>query len=170
MQQKSDGQNKSETKLNSSQRVKLSNQPSQDIISMSQGQTPMDCVLSENKEQEQDGNISLKGSQDAINDKFDDPTNHDDKNDIETNCLKKTIKKSRKSGNRAKSPSNHSISAIKGKRKHQRRHSANPGQTRSRYLQYRSNNPFSTDKTYIEIKVEKFSQIPVECQLNIGEV
>ena len=86
MQQKSDGQNKSETKLNSSQRVKLSNQPSQDIISMSQGQTPMDCVLSENKEQEQDGIKSNKGSQDAINDKFDDPTNHDDKNDIETNC------------------------------------------------------------------------------------
>ena len=80
------------------------------------------------------------------------------------------MNKRRKSGNRVKSPTNHSVPFIKGKRRQQRRHSANPGQTRSRYLQYRSNNPFSTEKTYIEIKVEKFSRVPVECQLNIGEV
>ena len=36
--------------LNQSQNMKLSNEHSYDFISMSQGQTPMDCVLSENKE------------------------------------------------------------------------------------------------------------------------
>ena len=86
MQQKSDGQNKSETKLNSSHRVKSSNQPSHDLISMSHGQTPMDCALSENKEQELNGNLSKKGSQEAISDKLDDPINNDDKNDKETKC------------------------------------------------------------------------------------
>ena len=37
--------------LHQSQKMKLSNHNSNDFLSMSQGQTPMDCVLSENKEQ-----------------------------------------------------------------------------------------------------------------------
>ena len=48
--------------LHKSQKVKLSNQNSNDFLSMSQGQTPMDCVLSENKEQLPPLKVSDKAS------------------------------------------------------------------------------------------------------------
>ena len=47
--------------------MKLSNEQSHDFISMSQGQTPMDCVLSENKEQDPAEKMSNRSSEMAKN-------------------------------------------------------------------------------------------------------
>ena len=67
MGQQSDAKNKSARMLNQSQKMKLSNEHSYDFISMSQGQTPMDCVLSENKEQDPAEKMSNRSSEMAKN-------------------------------------------------------------------------------------------------------
>ena len=67
MGQKSDIKNKSARMLNKNQNMKLSNEHSYDFISMSQGQTPMDCVLSENKEHDPAEKMSVESKKVAKN-------------------------------------------------------------------------------------------------------